>query len=69
MHAAYNPSEWVLTEFHMIGNDFGYCMSVYNGATAAAALGGGGLAAGYNASDATGGCNGFGHSIASPVAA
>jgi len=67
--AAYNPSKWVLTEFHMIGNDFGYCMSVFNGATAAAALGGGGLAAGYNASDATGGCNGFGHSIASPVAA
>ena len=65
----YNPSKWVLTEFHMIGNDFGYCMSVFNGATAAAALGGGGLAAGYNASDATGGCNGFGHSIASPVAA
>ena len=61
----YNPSKWVLTEFHMIGNGFGYCISV--GATAAAALRGGGIAAGYNASDATSGCNGFGHTVASPA--
>ena len=61
----YNPSKWVLTEFHMIGNGFGYCISV--GATAAAAHRGGGIAAGYNASDATSGCNGFGHTVASPA--
>jgi len=75
----YNPSKWVLTEFHMIGNDFGYCISVYNGATAMAALQRGGIGpglqhqtwayapSGYNASDATSGCNGFGHSVASPA--
>jgi hypothetical protein len=62
--ATYNPSKWTKVEFHTVGSGFGYCMSVYDGASATAALT---TNAAYNASDATSGCSGFGHSVASPA--
>jgi len=65
--AAYNPSLWTKVEFHTVGEGFGYCMSIYNGASAVAALTADTNAI-YNNSDASGGCNGFGHSVASPAA-
>jgi microcompartment protein CcmK/EutM len=64
--ASYNPSLWTKIEFHTVGSGFGYCSSVYNGATSAAAL----LqdtSAIYNSSNAGSGCNGFGHTVASPA--
>ena len=64
--AAYNPSLWTKVEFHTVGSGFGYCMSVYNGASAPAALATD-TSAIYNSSDASSGCNGFSHSVASPV--
>jgi hypothetical protein len=66
---AYNPSLWRKEEFHAITGGFAFCSSVYNGASAAAALGtdtsvdvDGNGDVDYNAADATSGCNGFGHS-------
>ena len=61
---AYNPSKWTKMQFHMIGtNKFGYCQTVYDGATEMGALTTG-TSAIYDASDAASGCNGFPHSIA-----
>merc|ERR1711934_870654 len=63
--ASYNPSLWTKVQFHTVGSGFGYCSSVYNGASAADALMAD-TSTIYNSSDASGGCNGFGHSVASP---
>jgi hypothetical protein len=63
---AYNPSLWTKVQFHSLGGgSYGYCMSVYDAATEAAALAAD-TSAIYNASDAVAGCNGFGHSIITP---
>lgn len=61
--AAYNPSKWTLVEYHKDGAKFGYCMSVYDGASAKAALTKD-TSSIYDKADATAGCNGFGHTIA-----
>jgi len=66
--ASWNPSKWVKIEFHTIGDGFGYCQSVMDGDTAAAALKAD-TSAIYDSSNADSGCNGFGHSVASPVPA
>jgi hypothetical protein len=63
---AYNPSLWTLVQFHTVGDGFGYCMSVYNGATSAAALMTD-TSSIYTSSNATAGCNGFSHTVASPA--
>jgi hypothetical protein len=63
---SYNPSLWSKIEYHALGDGtYGYCTSVYDGATEAAALATD-TSAIYNASDAAAGCNGFPHSIISP---
>ena len=66
--AAYNPSLWSLMQWHTVGagGGFGFCQSIYDGASANATL----LAdtsSIYNASHASGGCNGFGHTVATPA--
>jgi hypothetical protein len=61
---AYNPSKWTKMQFHMIGtNKFGFCQTVYDGATEMGALTTA-TSAIYDATDAATGCNGFPHSIA-----
>jgi hypothetical protein len=65
---AYNPSKWTKMEFHPLSADsYGFCLSVYDGADATAALTAA-TASIYNASDAGTGCNGFPHSIMTRVA-
>jgi hypothetical protein len=64
---AYNPSKWTKMEFHTVGSGFGFCMSVYNGDTATSALMTATIGTTYIAANATHGCNGFPHSIASPA--
>jgi hypothetical protein len=64
--ASYNPSKWTKQEFHMVGNDFGYCQSVYDGADAVTALEKDTTAV-YLSANATHGCDGFPHSVASPA--
>jgi len=65
---AYNPSKWTLAQFHAVGSDgtFGYCMSVYDGATPKATLAVDTTSL-YDGTNADTGCNGFGHTIASPA--
>jgi hypothetical protein len=69
---AYNPDKWTVVQFHpstaggSVANGFGYCMAVYNGASAKAAMEID-TATIYDASNAASGCNGFGHSVASPA--
>merc|ERR1712196_764934 len=63
--ATYNPSKWTKVEWHASGSGFGYCQSVYDGETAAAALAAD-TSSIYDATDASAGCNGFSHSVASP---
>ena len=62
----YNPSKWTKVEYHTSGADFGFCMSVYSGETAGAALMTD-TSTIYNKANATAGCNGFPHTIASPA--
>lgn len=62
----YNPDLWTKVDFHMIGTTFGYCMSVYNGADAIAALTTD-VTTIWRSANATHGCNGFPHEIASPA--
>jgi hypothetical protein len=64
--AAYNANKWTKVNFHTVGSGFGFCMSVYNGDTAVAAITTD-TAAIYSATNATAGCNGFPHTIASPA--
>jgi hypothetical protein len=63
---SYNPSKWSKIEFTMDGSDFSYCTTVFDGASAAAALTTD-TSAFYDATNATAGCNSFGHTIASPA--
>jgi hypothetical protein len=61
--AEYNPSQWTKVEFHKVGDGFGYCYSVYDGASATAALMKD-TSKIYDSADADKGCNGFGHTVA-----
>jgi hypothetical protein len=64
----YNPDKWTKNEFHRTeGDDWGYCSSVYNAATAQAAVDTD-TSSIYTAADAEKGCNGFGHTKLSPYA-
>ena len=64
-----NPSKWKKTDFFVSGSGWKYCDSVYNGETAAAALGATDAQTGFDASNATHGCGGqFGHSLLTPYA-
>lgn len=60
--AAYNPSKWSLVQWHKKGNDWAWCTSVYDGASAKATLTKN-TATIYDSSNAATGCNGFPHSI------
>jgi hypothetical protein len=64
--AEYNPSKWTKVEFHTVGKGFGYCYSVYDGASAAEAFSKD-TSKLYDSSDADAGCSGFGHTISSPA--
>jgi hypothetical protein len=59
----YNPSKWTLVEFKKSGSEFSYCMSVYDGANAVAALTKD-TSSIYDAANSASGCNGFGHTVA-----
>jgi len=59
---SYNPSKWSKVQFHKKGDGFGYCISVYDASTAAAALKKD-TSSLYDAKDDAKGCNGFGHSV------
>ena len=62
--ASYNAGQWTLVRYHTVGAGFGYCMAVYDGANAAAALTAD-VSAIYNSANATHGCNGYPHTVAS----
>jgi len=62
----FNPDLWTKVDFVMSGTSFGFCMSVYNGADAIAALNTD-VSATWLSGNTTHGCNGFPHSIASPA--
>jgi hypothetical protein len=54
----YNPSEWSLFQYHTSGSDYGYCQTIYNGASATAALSAD-TSTLYDSADATTGCGSF----------
>jgi len=62
----YNPNKWSLINWHKVGNDWAYCTSVFNGATAVAALTKD-VSAIYDKTNAATGCNGFPFTISSPA--
>ena len=55
---------WSLFRFHTVGSGYGFCQIIYNGNSASDTILGDVSA--YNASDASAGCNGFGHSTMAP---
>jgi hypothetical protein len=64
--AKYNPSKWTKVEFHTVGDGFGYCMSIFAGETGPETMSTSTKTI-YNSANATAGCNGFPHTIASPA--
>ena len=60
--AEYNPSKWSLIQWHKSGNGYGYCTSVYDGASATAAFTKDTKTI-YDGANAATGCNGFPHTI------
>jgi hypothetical protein len=65
---SYNPGKWTKVEYHKVSSEgFHFCKTKYDAASWKEAYAED-TSAVYNTSDADAGCNGFGHSITTPMA-
>jgi len=64
---SWNPSKYAKAEFHSNGDGtYGMCKSVFSAGTAKLAINTD-TSTIYNSSNAAGGCNGFGHTVMTPL--